>query len=75
MNVHPGGAPKPAVVSGDMDNPPPGFTKYVRQKVWTNWRWDKREGKWTKPPINPNGGYAKSDAPKTWCPFDTADRA
>jgi primase-polymerase (primpol)-like protein len=40
---------------------------------WAAWRWEKRGGKWTKPPINPaTGGYARNNDPDTWGSFETA---
>ena len=40
---------------------------------WASWRWEKRRGKWTKPPINPTtGGYARNNDPDTWGSFERA---
>jgi putative DNA primase/helicase len=34
---------------------------------WADWRWEKRDGKWTKPPLNPaTGRYARNNDPDTW---------
>jgi primase-polymerase (primpol)-like protein len=42
---------------------------------WAAWRWEKRGGRWTKPPINPaTGGYARNNDPDTWRSFETAQR-
>ncbi len=42
---------------------------------WAAWRWEKRSGKWTKPPINPaTGGYARNNDPDTWGSFEAALR-
>src|SRR3712207_7901886 len=42
---------------------------------WAAWRWEKRNGKWTKPPINPaTGGYARNNDPDTWGSFEAALR-
>jgi primase-polymerase (primpol)-like protein len=42
---------------------------------WAAWRWAKRGGKWTKPPINPTtGGYARNNDPDTWGSFEAALR-
>src|SRR5262245_21352928 len=40
---------------------------------WVAWRWVFRDGKWTKPPINPLDGKP-SDAtnPDTWMEFEKA---
>ncbi|MDP9470074.1 MAG: hypothetical protein M3Q71_05315 [Chloroflexota bacterium] len=38
---------------------------------FVGWAWEYRDSKWTKPPLRANGsGYAKSDDPSTWSPFD-----
>lgn len=43
---------------------------------WVCWRYEDRDGKPTKPPINPKSNgkllYAKSNDPATWSDFDTA---
>jgi putative DNA primase/helicase len=42
---------------------------------WAAWRWEKRNGKWTKPPISPaTGGYARNNDPDTWGSFASALR-
>ena len=41
--------------------------------VWVNWKYEERDGKPTKTPINPKtGGYAQSNNPETWTDFDFA---
>jgi len=51
------------------------------QPIWVNWRYEERkdkdgEIKKTKPPINPHTGkLAKSNDPKTWADFNSAQRA
>lgn len=40
---------------------------------WASWRWERRNGKWTKPPINPaTGRYARNNDPDTWGSFEAA---
>lgn len=40
---------------------------------WVGWRFEKRKGKWTKPPINIHTGCgAKSNDPATWSTFGEA---
>ena len=39
---------------------------------WVLWRWEWRKDKWTKPPFQPNGHYAKSTVAETWTSFDQA---
>lgn len=49
--------------------------------AWVAWRYEwrsgkKGEGKWTKPPRRAVGdGYAATDNPETWAPFEDAQRA
>jgi hypothetical protein len=37
---------------------------------WVVWRWEDRDGKWTKPPYQVNGNLAKSNDPATWTSFE-----
>lgn len=38
---------------------------------WVNWRYELSDKvKWTKPPYQPNGYYAKTNDPSTWSTFD-----
>ncbi len=42
---------------------------------WVGWRWEKRDGNWTKVPINIVGGArASSTDPGTWSSFEEAVR-
>lgn len=36
---------------------------------WVNWEAVERDGKWTKVPLSPRGGAAKSNDPSTWATF------
>jgi putative DNA primase/helicase len=38
----------------------------VKEDNWIVWRWEKRNGKWTKPPYQVNGKPAKSNDSSTW---------
>lgn len=54
--------------------PPKPDTISPQLKTVDNWVLSKpimRDGKWTKPPFQPNGAYAKSTDPSTWSSFDT----
>ena len=43
---------------------------------WVCWRVEERDGKPTKPPVNPRtGGYASCDDPASWTTFDEACQA
>src|SRR3954468_12038982 len=39
---------------------------------FVHWRWETRNGRATKPPLKPAGGYADSTDPATWCSLDDA---
>lgn len=39
------------------------------------WRWELRDGKWTKPPYQPTGRLASADDPSTWVDFELAQAA
>jgi len=53
----------------------PAELKALRQ--WVVWRYENREGKWTKPPLNPraSGRYAKATDPATWGTYQHALRS
>lgn len=43
------------------------------QPIWVNWRYQERDGKKTKIPVNAKtGGNAQSDNPDTWCNYNQA---
>jgi putative DNA primase/helicase len=37
---------------------------------WVNWRFERRNGKPTKRPVQPDGSAASATDPATWSPFD-----
>jgi len=40
---------------------------------WVAWRWERRDGKWTKPPIDPlTGNSLDATGPDSWMTFDKA---
>jgi putative DNA primase/helicase len=39
------------------------------ERRWVCWRYEEREGKWTKVPVTPQGAPAKSNDPSTWTTF------
>ena len=49
-----------------------GMQSVKEAKVWVNWKWEKRDGKLTKPPITTSGGYASSTDPTTWSTYKEA---
>jgi len=41
---------------------------------WVSWKYSFRDGKWTKPPVNPKtGGLASTTDPSTWASFEEAN--
>lgn len=45
------------------------------RKQWTRWRYEKRDGKRSKLPFQPDGSSSKANDPSTWCSFDEASEA
>jgi len=41
-------------------------------KQWCCWRYAMKDGRWKKPPMQPDGKAAKSNDPATWATFDAA---
>lgn len=42
------------------------------ERRWVAWRAEQRDGRWTKIPMSPSGGNAKSNDPATWGTYDEA---
>lgn len=52
------------------------FADYVTQPRWIGWKYELKNGRENKSPINPfTGAYASSTDPKTWATFDIASNA
>lgn len=64
--------PKPEALPVLFDNIP-NELKAIPQ--WVCWRYEERGGKWTKPPYQPGGSYAKSTDPQTWSTFEAVQAA
>lgn len=63
--------PQPATLDVHLEQIPVELQTLDR---WVLWRWELREDKrgepkWTKPPHQPDGRYARSDTPSTWTTF------
>src|SRR5262245_43236347 len=61
---------QPKTFCGDLAKPPPGLESLCRQDRWVGWRWERINGRWTKPPYigrSPSIHASTSD-PKTWGP-------
>ncbi|MFM9848290.1 MAG: DUF3631 domain-containing protein [Hyphomicrobiaceae bacterium] len=53
--------------------PPNALSGLLASPRWVGWDYHLRDGRWTKPPLNPrNGGLAKVNEPHTWGTFDDA---
>lgn len=51
----------------------PDELKHIPQ--WVAWRWETRDGKKTKPPVDAKtGNYARSTDPVTWASFEVASK-
>jgi putative DNA primase/helicase len=62
--------PRPTALAVDPDGIPAGL---IDRDQWVCWRYAWRNGKWTKPPVNPHtGGAASSTDPATWGAFAEA---
>lgn len=52
------------------------FSEYLKEARWIGWKYELRNDKENKSPINPyTGQYASSTDPKTWATFEVAERA
>jgi hypothetical protein len=68
---------KPKTYSGDLAHLPPALAGLASHPNWVLWRWEPRKDKdgkikWTKPPLQPSGAYARNDDPATWCTYEQA---
>lgn len=65
----------PGALSVQSENIPPELKQRRQWVVW-NYYFDKKRGKWTKPPYDAQTGkLAATNDPSTWRDFDTAWRA
>ncbi len=65
-------AGKPRRMTIDFKKIPQELKKKDR---WILWRWENRNGNWTKPPYQLNGRPAKSNDSKTWNSYDAVMNA
>lgn len=66
------GPDKPPTLPVNPDSIP---TELKAKRRWVCWRWEKRDGKWTKPPFHPRTGArvdVASGRRSTWCTFEEA---
>jgi primase-polymerase (primpol)-like protein len=65
--------PKPRTYTGNLQNLPKALLPLTEHPRWVCWSWELRDGKWTKPPRNPNTlDFAKSNAAATWGSYPDA---
>jgi hypothetical protein len=51
----------------------PAIAELKTRAQWVSWRYLERDGKLTKPPVNPHNGYGASHSdPSTWGTYDQA---
>ena len=64
--------PRPDALPVQFDNIPQTLRDIPQ---WVCWKYEERGGKWTKPPYQPGGSYAKSTDPQTWSTFEAVQAA
>lgn len=52
------------------NNEIPAIAELAQRRQWVCWRLEKREGKPTKVPVQPNGILAATDNPRTWSGYE-----
>lgn len=57
------------------NNEIPAIADLAQRRQWVCWRLEKREGKPTKVPVQPNGLLAATDNPRTWSSYEEACEA
>ena len=60
----------PTTFQADLSNLPPALDQLKGIKNWVCWKWQWKNGKWTKPPLKINGQYAHVDKPETWSTYE-----
>ena len=63
---------KPSTTNLNLSNIPEELKRYDR---WVLWKWVERGGKFTKPPMQPDGSYADSTNAETWVSYEEAAAA
>jgi primase-polymerase (primpol)-like protein len=56
--------------NGDLRNLPAALEPLKAKPRWVLWRWEWRNKKRTKPPLQPSGKYASTDDDSTWHTYD-----
>src|SRR5262249_17555264 len=68
LNGH--ASPRPVALTVNDANIP---AELKAMPAWVVWKYHKRGGRWTKPPIGPlTTGFAAIDDPRTWASFQDA---
>src|ERR1700694_5096943 len=65
---------KPVAPSVNFDGIPASMKEFPHWVLW-QWEYISEKERWTKPPMQLNGEYARTDDPETWATFDEVQRA
>ena len=67
----------PKTFIGDVANFPSVLRPLIEQPHWVVWKWDRKNGKWTKPPYRADdpAQLASTSDPQTWNGFSSAVKA
>jgi primase-polymerase (primpol)-like protein len=59
---------KPETCNGDISNLPQALLPLTDLPHWVNWKWQRKNGKWDKPPFRADqpSQFAANDKPATW---------
>jgi hypothetical protein len=68
---------KPRTFSGDLANLPAALEPMIGIPNWVVWRWELKDGRWTKPPYMAKspGRHATNNNPETWADYRLAAAA
>lgn len=70
--ILPAPIPKPKAIRVDFNNIPLSLRNIP---IFVMWRYVFKNSKWTKPPFQINGGFAKTTDPLTWATYDSVKTA
>lgn len=65
---------KPVALPINFEGIPASLKERPQWVLW-QWEYDSKSERWTKPPRQSNGQYAKTSDPNTWATFDEVHRA
>ncbi len=65
--------PRPVPCKGDLANLPRALQELIELPNWVPWKYDFKDGKWTKPPYNAATlRFASNKDPRTWASYELA---